>query len=315
MIEGQGEVKPRGGGRSLVGIVAGGIALLACVICALIAIGGGVAVTTGSARVQGLLEKWGLGFATRQLGVAEEATQPPAAEFPSTAEMPAEQAQPTPLPTATPTPEPTPLQSLLADTDLPVLLEQGAIAVESVDSSGMGILGTEVLIVNLYNPSDKDMLVTIPPGYVFLPPTGSGEQRMMVLQTVSVTVPAGGYASVSPYVTCIDSDLAAPSEGSVYQAGGMVEDERLREFALCVSQQELPVVNFQTFEGFDEETFARYMSLQLAVWSVAEGQNFAELFAEAGAEYGSAAEALGELSIWFEGIQIWLDACNVQFDQ
>lgn len=317
MMEDQGEIKPRGGGRSLVWVVVGGVALLACVICALIAIGGGVAIATGNARVQGLLEKWGLGFATRQLEVAEEPAQTPAVEVPpSTAEGAGEEVQPTPSPTATL--EPTPPLPSLADTDLPVLLERGTIVVQSVDSSGMGILGTDVLIVNLYNPTDKDVLVTIPPGYVFFPPQGSDEQRMMVLQTAAVTVPAGGYASVSPYVTCIDSDLDAPSEGAAYQAGGMVEDERLRAFALCVAQQELPILDFQAFAGFDEETLTRYMSLQLAVWSVAEGQSFAELFAEAGAASGGAAGLMGEMgemSLWFENVQTWLDTCNVQFDQ
>lgn len=317
MLEDQGEVKAAGGRRPLVWVIGGGVALLACVLCLLIVIGG-VAVASGSARVQGLLEKWGLGFSARQLGVAEET---PAAEVPATAEMPAEgvgeEAQPTSTPRPTPTATATPPSVSLGDTDLPVLIERGVIVVESVDSSGMGILGTGIITINLYNPTDKEVLVTIPPGYFFAPPAGSDEQRMMVLQAEPVTVPAGGYASVSPYVTCIDSHLAAPSEGSAYQTGGMVEDERLRAFALCVSQQDLPVMDFQTLAGFDEETIARYFSLQFAVWSVAEGENFAEAFAEAAESGGAAGEmgSMGDLTTWVEGIQAWLDLCNVQFDE
>ncbi len=313
MLEDQGEVRAAGGKRPLVWVLVGGGALLACVLCLLIVVGG-VAVASGSARVQGLLEKWGLGFSARQLGVAAET---PAAEIPATAEMPAEGAGGEAQPTSTPQPTPTATSpaTSLHDTDLPVLLERGMIVVESVDSSGMGILGTDIITVNLYNPTDKDVLVTIPPGYFFAPPAGSDEQRMMVLQAEPVTVPAGGYASVSPYVTCIDADLAAPSEGSAYQLGSMVDNERLREFALCVAQQELPTLDFSSF---DEEVFTRYMSLQFAVWSVAEGQNFAQLLAEAGAESGGAAGSMGEmgdLSTWLEGTQTWLDLCNVQFDE
>lgn len=327
--------------RLLPWAIGGCAVVLVCGVLLVALIGVGVAASGSSSRIQTLLTELGLrGSSERQTAGGETtATAAPDASGgqPEGAAGAEEEGgggqqegagesggaqQPTATQPSAPTAVPTEAGARAGDgEDFTRLIEQGAITVVSVDSPGTaGITGAGVLVVNVLNPGGEEITVTIPAGYVFFPPAGSDEQRMMALQSVSAVVPAGGTAALSPYVACIDSDAGPPGTGSAYTPGGMVEDERLLGLAQCLDQQTLPVIDYTSVPDSGSELVMQVMGLQFAVWSVVEGQNYAELMAEfaAAPETSGAAGSipgLGDLGSWASATQTWLDLCNVQFDR
>src|SRR5574341_105945 len=107
------------------------------------------------------------------------------------------------------------------------------------------------------------------------PPGGVDEQRMMVLQATTASIPPGQSATLDPYVACIDASKHAPGVGTAYSAGGMVEDEKLLAFATCLDGLELPTLDPAAFAGGNiedimmSEPVLNFFSLQFAVWQMA----------------------------------------------
>lgn len=171
-------------------------------------------------------------------------------------------------PTDTPTPAPPP-------GNFPDLLDDGTLTLDGVEPTGGGITGPGVLTVRVTNTSTQPVDATVPPGYVFAPPGGVDEQRMMVLQATTASIPPGQSATLDPYVACIDASKHAPGVGTAYSAGGMVEDEKLLAFATCLDGLELPTLDPAAFAGGNiedimmSEPVLNFFSLQFAVWQMA----------------------------------------------
>jgi hypothetical protein len=138
------------------------------------------------------------------------------------------------------------------------LVDAGALDV-SVESPGGGVSG-EILDVTLANPTDEELVFLVPCGLFFAP---EGElQRMMVVQSVEVTLDPGGSTVVTPYVMCIDSGLSAPDGGDVYGIGAMATDELLA-LAECVCERDLAA---------ELDPMMGDLSLQMAVWAASDGE-------------------------------------------
>jgi hypothetical protein len=190
---------------------------------------------------------------------------------------------------------------------------------ESVSATGEGIQG-QVLMVQLTNPGNDEVIVTIPCGFYFSPGDDE-EQRLMVIQPASVSIPAGGTATVEPYVICIDSSKAGPEASSTYHLGEIVSGDLLK-LAECLCQEELPSPMDLT-AGMDA------MGVQFAVWAVSDGilagtemiDSQGALEELLGGELGT--EFLGEeftemlqqlMLLYGEGAQPWLDRCGIELD-
>lgn len=241
-------------------------------------------------------------------GPAEQQPRPPPG-----AGVAAAPPEATPLPTtslpATTTPQ---IAPTVTPTQDPCALP---VNVVDVVSTGGGITGKGIMQLVVENPRDEDAHVRVAPGCTFTPPAGSGQQRMMVIQEAGAVVPAGGTATLDPYVTCIDADASAPEEGAEYTFGGMVPDPNLQQFAECLAQKDLPQDMITEFD--------RVLGLQFAVWHVSGGFSLAE-FDEmssgggesAGDESVSAmlAEMLSLLDGMAESSQAWLEACGIEVE-
>ena len=214
-------------------------------------------------------------------------------------------------PTATLVPECTPASRTYIA--LPILLESGMVSVTSVDPLGMGILGRGVMTVNILNETDQEVCLSLPPGYIFLPPTEGGEQRMMVIDGETIIIPPSGTVALDPYLTCIDATKSAPGEGSAYTAGGMVEDDDLRLLAECLDSLELPDISYSDTTEFIAIDLEAYSDLQSTVWAVSNPiTDLGEL-----EDLDLTDEELAELAAlqqFSEGTQAWLDLCGVKSD-
>jgi len=158
----------------------------------------------------------------------------------------------TPIPAATSTPTTTP-------TSAPVQAVEGIFGAKA---SGEGFTGSGNLTVDVSNPGTEPIEVVLPPGFVFLPPEGSGQQRLMVIDGKSITLQPGETGTLDPYVVCIDADAHAPEGGTDYVPGGLVEDEQLLALAQCLSEQDIEGPSGGLMPNF---------GLQFAVWAVSDG--------------------------------------------
>lgn len=148
------------------------------------------------------------------------------------------------------------------------LVNNGAIATK-VDSPEGGVSG-ELLDLGLTNTTDDPIEVNIPCGLVFVPdsyvePPGpgdepSGEQRMMNLSPISVTLGPGQSIIVTPYVMCIDSSNSAPAAGAEYTVG-VLAGGHLLALAECICDQDL----------LAEVGPMGDIEIQMAVWVAADG--------------------------------------------
>lgn len=182
----------------------------------------------------------------------------------------------------------------------------GGLEPGSISATGDGIQGP-VMTVQVTNPQPTDVTVTFSCGLIFQP-DDSGEQRMMVLQESSASVPAGGETTLAPYVICIDLDQSAPGAGSSYSLGGMAEGQLL-QLAQCLCQE-----NLQTnIDPFGD------LGIQFAVWETSSGQTLSEILS-GGTSGGALGDLLGPDAAGMLGMleapaQTWLDRCNIQLGQ
>ena len=114
-------------------------------------------------------------------------------------------------------------------------VDRGELTVEDVTANG-DIAGPGIEVV-VHNPGPQDVSTVIPCGSVFMP-GNSDDQRLMVVQESSATVPAGGEATLAAYVVCVDPNSSAPSAGAGYALGGMESGDLLR-LALCACGEDL----------------------------------------------------------------------------
>ncbi len=199
------------------------------------------------------------------------------------------------------------------------LVGAGELDLASVSATGEGIQG-QVLVVQLTNPGTEEVIVTIPCGF-FFSPGDDEEQRLMVIQPASVSIPGGDTATIEPYVICIDSSKAGPESSSTYHLGELATGDLLT-LAECLCDEDLPSPQDLT-AGMDA------MGVQFAVWAVSDGIVAGTELIDAtgaleellGGEFGT--EFLGEeftemlqqlMLLYGEGAQPWLDRCGIELD-
>jgi hypothetical protein len=190
--------------------------------------------------------------------------------------------------------------------------------VESVQSVSEGETSGEIIVVQVTNPTEDEVVVTIPCGLIFEPPPGSDEQRLMVIQSASATLAPGESTTLSPYVICIDSSRGVPEYGSTYQIGTFASNDLLK-LAECICSETLADVETDPMGYFNQ------FGLQFAIWSVSDGLSFDELTKE----MEDAEGALGQITT--EGLpeefqqafesfmgtflgfgQEWLEKCDLE---
>jgi hypothetical protein len=151
-----------------------------------------------------------------------------------------------------------------------VLQPQGPVTVQNMLVLNSDPFGN-ILQMEFVNTGDQDLNISIPCGQVFEPSGESQEQALMVIQNTEFRLPAGETQTVSPYLACVNSDKSIPSQGASYQIGTMV-DGNLLSLAECICSREM--VN----EGDDFNN----LTLQFAVWMVADGVSFKDMLAQSG---------------------------------
>jgi hypothetical protein len=147
----------------------------------------------------------------------------------------------------------------------------------------------------------------IPCGFAFSSENAS-DQRMMVVQPGSATVPAGGEITLTAFVTRVDRNNSAPSSGAGYSLGSMGSGDVVR-LAPWACQRDL---------GGGEDPLAG-AGLMLAGWSIRNGRAFANLLDEEAV--GAMRQVLGrdtgqDLSARLESFagpaQEWFDRCGIE---
>jgi hypothetical protein len=91
------------------------------------------------------------------------------------------------------------------EAEQPDSFQLGEAVLDNVVSTSDGETAGRILTVQVTNPITNELFVTIPCGLIFNPPPDSDEQRLMVIQQASATIPPGESADFTPYVICIDS--------------------------------------------------------------------------------------------------------------
>ena len=200
-------------------------------------------------------------------------------------------------------------------------LQLGDAVLDDVISTSDGETAGRILRVQISNPKTDELLVTIPCGLIFNPPPGSDEQRLMVIQQASASLPPGESADLTPSVICIDSSSAVPATGSSYQIGVMATGELLK-LAQCMCNETLADIED------DPLAFPDQLGLQFAVWTVSDELSFDEIFEEMeeaeGAlgeigtgEYAEGLEELlgGIMGMFQDAGQEWLEKCDIEINQ
>ncbi len=225
---------------------------------------------------------------------------------------------------ATVTPVSKPPETEPTATDAPAAIDPGiwglgGAVLDEVISVAEGNTSGPILTVRVTNPTSAPIEVTIPCGLIYQPDDDSGEQRLMVIQAVSITLAAGETGELSPYVVCIDADRSIPSTGSAYYVGSLASGDLLK-LAQCLCMEAL-ITDFDA----DPMGYMESMSVQFAVWSAAGGislETMGESLDEAEGAMGALgqSELMGEFEEMFGGMSEffgmmggdWLEKCGIE---
>ena len=182
------------------------------------------------------------------------------------------------------------------------LVTWGDLEVEEVVSNGE--ISGPGMDVTFRNPGPEDVTATIPCGFTFAP-EDADDQRLMVVQPASIVVPAGGEATLTAYVICIDADSSMPDYGATYTMGTM-QTGSLLKLAECACTDDL-AASSDSFAG---------SKLMTAGWMISEGMTLAELQEtgevwDPGLEgYEEYVEAMAQAEAEVYG---WLERCEIPF--
>ena len=176
------------------------------------------------------------------------------------------------------------------------------------------------MTVQITNPGNDEVLVTIPCGLIFKPETGRDEQQLMVIQQTSATIPPGDSANLTPYVICIESNKAVPETGSTYQVGVMATGDLLK-IAQCICNETLVDIETDPLAAMDQ------LGLQFSVWMVSDGLSMDEMIEgmeEAEGALGQIGatglpegmeDLVGGLMEMFQDFgQDWLEKCDIEIN-
>ncbi len=199
---------------------------------------------------------------------------------------------------------------------VPTLVEQGTLELQGIQATQEEISGP-VLALQISNPTDGEVVASIPCGFIFLP-ADQDEQRMMVIQPIDLSLAPGESGELRPYVICIDGDKAGPSTGSTYLLGTMATDDLLK-LAQCVCQEDLTALE-ESLDPF------KAIGLQIAVWMTSSGVDSLEEMMLSGGEgafgslmgdqFGDMGEEMQQFiqmlsSMIEEPAQEWLQRCEI----
>lgn len=191
-----------------------------------------------------------------------------------------------------------------AGDDLKSLVDRGDLEVGDLTGNGE-IAGPGIDLV-VHNPGPRDIVTTIPCGFIFEPSDG-GDQRLMLVQPANLEVPAGGEEAVSVYVVCIDSEKDTPDPGAGYSLGGM-QSGPLLQLAQCACREDL-AGSLNPFEG---------MGVMTAGWMISEGKSFSEMVPEdatgaMGEMFGPNGELpiSGMMELLEQPAMAWFDRCGI----
>ncbi len=169
----------------------------------------------------------------------------------------------------------------------------------TIDVPEGGVSG-ELLHVSLVNTTDDDIDVVLPCGLVFAPDGDDELQRMMNVTPFDVTLGEGDTIEVTPFVMCIDSSAPAPGPAASYQVAELADDNLLA-FAQCICDEGL----------LDEvDPAGGDMSLQIAVWAVADGE-LPDIEAAIAEADGAFSDVLGAEGLDFGEIADLLEAQGI----
>ena len=202
----------------------------------------------------------------------------------------------------------------------PAFLQLGEAVLDGVVSTSEGETEGRILTVQITNPGNDEVLVTIPCGLIFKPEPGRDEQQLMVIQQASATIPPGESADLTPYVICIESSKAVPESGSAYQVGVMATGDLLK-LAQCICNETLVDIETDPLAAMDQ------IGLQFYVWMVSDGLSMDEMVAgmeEAEGALGQIGatsllegmeELVGGLMELFQDFgQDWLEKCDIEIN-
>ena len=202
----------------------------------------------------------------------------------------------------------------------PTLLQLGDAVLDGVVSTSEGETEGRILTVQITNPGNQEVLVTIPCGLIFKPEPGSDEQQLMVIQQASATIPPGESADLTPYVICIESSKAVPESDSTYQVGVMATGDLLK-IAQCICNETLVDIETDPIAAMDQ------LGLQFSVWMVSDGLSMDEMIEgmeEAEGALGQIGatglpegmeDIVGGLMEMFQDFgQDWLEKCDIEIN-
>jgi len=214
--------------------------------------------------------------------------------------------------------EPTPTE--VAGGVDPGVWDLGGAVLDDVISISEGDTSGPILTVRVTNPTSETIEVTIPCGLIFQPDDGE-EQRLMVIQAVSITLAAGETGELSPYVVCIDGDRSIPGNGSAYVVGTWASGDLLA-LAQCICMEAL-ITDFDA----DPMGYMEALSVQFSVWSVASQFSLDEIRSELEEAQGAMGDMMGSemmegLEEMFGGLSEffgvmggdWLEKCGIEVE-
>ena len=199
----------------------------------------------------------------------------------------------------------------LDDTEFGMLLADGSLIIEDIQSNTDGETVGNILTVHFVNQSDDEIQVALPCGLVFLPEDPE-EQPLMLVQPIEVDLAPGEEADLKPYVVCADLQTSAPALGSGYSIG-YIENEDLLVFAQCVCEEELS----SDLTSFDS------IGVQFATWSISIDGDLAGFVENSdeevtidmleGMQMDEFLDYFSEMLTLFGGE--WLERCGVSFEE
>ena len=206
------------------------------------------------------------------------------------------------------------------DQTQPVFLQLGEAVLDGVVSTSDDETEGRILTVQITNPGNDNVLVTIPCGLIFKPETGSDEQQLMVIQQTSATIPPGESANLTPYVICVESSKAVPETGSTYQVGVMATGDLLK-IAQCICNETLVDIETDPLAAMDQ------LGLQFSVWMVSDGLSMDEMIEGMDEAEGALGQIgatglpegmedfVGGVMEVFQGFgQEWLEKCDIEIN-
>jgi hypothetical protein len=193
----------------------------------------------------------------------------------------------------------------LWDTEFGNMLESGDLVVEQIHSNADEETNGRILTVQFTNPSNDDLVITLPCGLVFIP-TETDEQELMLIQPQELTLAAGESAPVTPYVVCVELTAPAPAINSGYTIGYLAGDQLLK-FAECICEAPLN----EELDSMDG------VGVQFAAWTISVNGDFTSILEEdidLGDEFIGLEddELVQEITEMFSmhGTE-WLDRCGI----